>query len=364
VTLQLDVEAELRRVLHRQAADVVFADEPFNPMPRLPVAASAVQRRRYLGVIAVAACLVLVVVGTAVVRSRESRPVDAGAPGRAAVALALVNAIAPDEWVVPAPTGEYELDLAFNPGDQRNARFVATNDPTRSLSIIVAAQASIPSATPLTDVEIAGVQWKQAADAHTTLVRQIGDDWVTVWETGVSQNDLLQMVAGMIVIPESSLSRTVLSPVKNDANWIDVATVTGITGDHTLTAISDGRTYCLFFRFGSPGTPATPDSGGGCGERMQPDQVVVYGPSVGPAPDSAAPMDSLFAGLLSDQVATIEVHLHDGSVVNAVAQDLSNAYPVNFYLVALPTDAAGDSPIVSITAFDAEGQLLQDVTPG
>lgn len=367
MTTKLEIEDELRAVLHRQAMAVSFPDRPFDPAMIVEVSGRSGPRSsvRWLAVAASIAALVIGAAAALVLRSSTDDSVAVATPD--GVLLSSRSTLADDEWVVPAAADGFVVDIAMmHAPEMRNTTFVAADDPSVKVFIDIGplGQTFVPDDVEWSDVDIAGVPWSMTTSGTAVLTRDIGGRTVQVRSITVPADRLIGIAGRLRVVPEAGLGLPVLKPSSPDG-WTDVAT-TSVGTTATLRAISDGRHYCLFIAHAPPGS-ATSAAGGGCGDELAEGDAITRPGGESSSPENLAPDEagtSILTGLARSDVASLEVLLRDGTTISTVPQDLSGRFPLHFYIVVVPNHGFDLlDEVVKITAISTDGTILQTIDP-
>jgi hypothetical protein len=353
------LETDLRAMLRRQADTAAFSEEPFDSTERLPIEADRpTAATRWPALAAAAVLLVAVAAATFLVRR-----VDGPATGEA-TPLRMVTALEDDDWVLPVASDGFELDFALvMSSSQKSASFTTPGSTTRTLNVGIWSGQEAPFPGGSSDIEIDGVTWKSGGQSAVQLARTLEDGrTVTISSSTISATDVHAIASRLIVVPEPLLPHPAVDVSAKDG-WTEVARTETQFGTVVLQIKTDGTNYCVFTR--SEYEPVS--GGGGCGDELSGNLAFTSGSAQGPTPASVeggATSQSLMYGLVRPDVQRLDVRLVDGRIITVTPQDLADSFPVNFYIVAIPTTTVdGFEQLDTITAYDAEGNVLGVATP-
>ena len=374
--MSTDIEVRLRDHYAKLADEVQIPEMSFDDL----VAGSAEgvhrgrldarqPRRRQLGRswMLVAASVVIVVAGLAAMASRRQGAVTDDPPTAAEsgerTPLSEVDDITPSEWVIATDTPAdrqwlYPMVSATDVA-QRVAWYGTKRFDGRSEQLSVSVGA--PSANPEGEVvEISGSTWTVSAwtPGEWKATRQLATSTVTVSDRGVFDAADRDLIAGLVVVPESALP----SPALGDpGRVVDVARyeLDGVT--HTFAVQESNGFWCTSVR-------SAGGSGSGCASTFDPAAPITIDGGSTSRSDGSDIVEVERAGTVSDDVARVEVEF-GGAVISVVPVDESGLFDRKFWIVAARFDDAAEAllppsaSLLEVRAYDAQGRLIATQLP-
>lgn len=368
------LDDQLRQLAHEIADAAPVAGDP--PVP----AATPANRRSRRTTSAAAAVVVVVVVVAGIVGWRvrttaDSRTIAAvGAdegqdPLSAGVAAEPtpsasgtptgedLDSLGSDQWPYPdwLPDG-LEFEYAFTTPDARQIRF--TDDGNQRIIIDVVSVENLPTPSiPAKQLDIAGSAW--TAISELFYVKEINHGWVQVSGQDMNPDLMIKIIGSLALVGNTGLPRPPID--YTNGLYTDVASSIQNGRHATLAVTTDGVFYALRTTWGNSGV-----SGIGCCSALRDGEFIQLTGGTGRAPTENGPpagMEGLINGIVRRSVASIEIRLKDGTVLNAQPQDLDDSFPVNFLFAAIP-DPDDDffSTVDAVVALDSEGNELGRAT--
>ena len=324
-----------------------------------------------------AASVVLVVAGLAALASRRvgNDTDDPATPaGRSEqTPLSEIDDVLQSDWIIattlPADR-QWLYGLASNEGVlgdvggggqfSRRVSWYGTkrfDGESEQLSVAVEALASVPEGE---SVEISGATWTVSAwtPGQWTATRQLASSTVTVSDEGAFDDAGRDLLAGLVVVPESGLP----SPALGDPDRaVDVARYELDGVAHTLAVQESNGFWCTWVR--SEG-----GYGGSCGTAVDPDSPITIDGGSTTSSDESDTVEVERGGTVSADVARLEVEF-GGAVISVVPTDQSGSFDRKFWIVAArfdgPAEPGQPSPasLIEVRAYDAQDRLLGTESP-
>lgn len=305
----------------------------------------------------VALFVALVVVGA---RSEPDALSDASVTGQTGpVALALVEEIGPDDWVVPKERpGEVEFQYAMRSDEQRSVWLGTDGQPERFVIHIGLDQQSAASAA---EVMTGSQVWHVTDDVGGwRAVRATGTP-VTVHGPGRFQVDGESILASLHVVATGALP---FAPLDFDGPMTEVA-VFDLDGDRYRLSVSEANGYFCTKVLSSAG------GGGGCGGPLTQGVFASFAGGGGYSHEfGSRSITAEDSGIVSNDVDRVEVEFIDGTVVSVPAtNDTGRFEEYRFWIavadVQLPDGQSAEDvvPVRELRAFDASGALLDTARP-
>lgn len=311
------------------------------------------RRGRSRGRLALVGMLMLVVAGLVALSQRPIEPagqnaVDEGTGVSAADAaddddVLLSAQLDDDEWPLPLslPDG-FEYEHATSVDGRRRVTFL---NPEANSGISISTPSGDEEFVLVTrgdnTIQIEGARWRRTMNGSWLRLA----DGIQFW--GEVPDQELEVLLGSIrIVDETELPRPPLDLNPRSPNYEVVATTTIGRGTAEMRVMTDGVSYATQFR----------DSGGCC-SRLDTDQNVAIAGGAGPIQTTDPPVGQLH-GLVTDAVHTIEVHLKDGTVIETTPQDLTETFPINFFVVTVPVNDDPFDLLDAVIVFDDAGNEI------
>jgi len=346
-----DLDSRIRQLLH----EMTDTAPPARDLPGAAAVVTLHDRRPSRRAVAVVAAIVVFVVGGILWRlaggDDEPGTVDVvddiptendfAPPGDLA-------SLGPDEWPFPTLITDeltYGFAMVISPG--RRQVVFGNDDNTATLGILVDQSSAVTEPNGETQV-LGGVTWLVSPIGN--YFTETASGWITLTGQGVADDLVAELVASLTAVEASALPRLPLDLV--DGTYVEVASAREGDALWILSVQSDGHVFA-----------STTSSDGGfggasCCAALDAGEVLrTHGWSSGEPTEVGSSSIGLIEGLVSEQVAMVEFHLRDGSLIQSVPQDTSGAFNVDFLFVAIP----GTSPngaIDQVIARDAQGDEL------
>ncbi len=321
-----------------------------------------------------AASVVLVLAGLSALASRRdsvntderSTPVE---PTKQ-TPLSSVDDVMASDWIIATSLPEdrqwlYALAATDGlSGDAAMGRQVSyrvvwygTERKTEQLGISIDASSPVPEGEA---VEVAGTTWTVSAwtPGQWTAARQLASSTVTVSDRGVFDAADRDLLAGLVVVPESGLPSP---PLGDPDRAVAVARfdLDGVT--HTLTVQESNGFWCDW-------VGSEQGNAGGCGHVLDPNSVITIDGGSTTTSEGSDVVEVERGGSVLADVARVEVEF-GGGVISVVPTDESGQFDRKFWIVAArfdaPAEAGRPSPaaLIEVRAYDSQDRLLATQTP-
>lgn len=267
--------------------------------------------------------------------------------------------LGPDDWVYPTflPEG-IEFDYALRSALVDRISFASASDRFVSIGILDLEIDEVALGESVGSVEIGGRQWIDywgSGAERDVLVLPIGGRVIEVHTGFVDRATAIAIAASLEVVDGDELPRPPLDMENGPFAEVARARSDGAAGP-VLEVITDGVYFAEQYRYG--GTAG----GGGCCMRLDPGEYISIGGGTGAGPtrDGEIPTGpGTIHGIVHPDVASVDIHLTDGSVVTTEPQDLHDSFTENFLFATIP-DAGelGLDRVAFVVAYDADGNEL------
>lgn len=317
-------------------------------------------RRRPVLVGAIAASMVgLLIVG--LVAMNRSQPSDTASqetvsPGSGALADA--DDLSSSEWVViGAPSAEmsYQYSMVGSVLDGSRRTVYGSSNEGSGLTIVVGPHVeTLVGETIIVD----GRTWFVSdTDGGWTAAREVGSTTVSVSGFGQFDTDARTVLGKLSVVAQVDLP---FAPLGVDSELVDVAVYQVDGTVLTLAAQEANGYYCIW-------TLDADGRGGSCGYRFDPAEVVspadlVVGVN---APNGASSAQVHAGGIVSADVARVEVEFANGETVSVNPTDLSGQLDTRFWIAAIAVPysdedslAGFDRRVLEVRAYNSSDELI------
>ncbi|MEO6652399.1 MAG: hypothetical protein ABIP17_07075 [Ilumatobacteraceae bacterium] len=190
--------------------------------------------------------------------------------------------------------------------------------------------------------------------------RPVGPSFVAVSGPGVFDVVDRDLIASLVVVPESGLPATPLGPV--DQSVVVAQTELGETS-YTLAAQESNGFWCFAGR-------STNEFGYGCGTAIDPADPITIETGSTTSLYSADTVKAVRGGTVATQVARVDVEFVDGTIVSVTPTDLSAQFDRRFWIAAADIDTQTQpgslvtvETVVEVRAYDNDGRLLAAKSP-
>ncbi len=276
----------------------------------------------------------------------------------------LLNAtdqLGPGEWVVPTRmVNGYDLQYSVaNFVAAKVSYFGQSTDTDDQIAVAVLDAAALdPMASAERSLNVMGADWGiEPSNGYWSASRRLGSTFLTVSGPGLDDRTGTELLESLRIVDLDNTTLDLLSP--------------GLGGDLVADYEEDGATTTLSIRQAGNWYCSTVDAGdgnlaAGCATPFVPAQIISDNLAKGfTHPDDNGTTIAYAAGIVSTNVAQVDIEFVDGSIISVSPVNLSSDRANNYFVVRAdlpgvdaPASDQTESLIVQISALDDTGTVI------